>query len=116
MSKTLNYFVTGGMKLGELKEKAAEIYGIPVEKVLVAYCSMLLEDDEVQLLDYSIVPDSLVKILDDRDGIVEKTEKHDSNEHNHSGKSYMHKALHRKSSKDSRRPPPEFILRKTDSV
>lgn len=43
-SKTVSLEVVSAMTLKALIQKAAEIYEIPEDKVVIAYCSMLLEN------------------------------------------------------------------------
>lgn len=71
-SKTVTQEITGATKLKELKQIASELYDIPVDKVVVAYCSVLLEDDEASLSELNIVENSQIKILDDRESVIEK--------------------------------------------
>ena len=61
----------------ELK-KEAEAFNIPYEFVVVAYCSQIIEGDDWTMADLKIVPNSMIKFLDDRDALIERIVKKDN--------------------------------------
>lgn len=101
--------VTGATTIKEFRERAAEVISIPAEFVVVAYCSQILEGDDWTLADLKFVPNALIKILDDRDAYIERIVRKDNQPLE------KHMGVHRTTSRDSKRIPPQFEIRRTDS-
>lgn len=59
--------VTGSTNIKDFREWAGETMGIPPSRVVVAYCSQILEGDDWTLAQLKFVPNALIKILDDND-------------------------------------------------
>lgn len=99
--------VTGATTLEEFKRKAAAAIEIPVEYVVVAYLSQILEDEKKTLADLKFLAGALVKILDDRNAIIERVVRTEVETLE------KHKGIHRATSRDSIRQVPRFEIRRT---
>lgn len=67
--------VKGKTTLGELRFKASEKFGLPLESTIIAYCSQILDNTDKSLFTTSLIGGAFVKVLDERLAKVLEQEK-----------------------------------------